>query len=365
MDINYGDKFAICFNMMKLRYADYSESLKFKNFLNPNDGINVFISFESVLKNISRIPDLEKRIVLERDFVTIIISNIINLIAHYSGFFRSNGLNTRIYLYMTSLDSNYFLQYKYNEDYRSYYLVKWNENPRFAQFTDSFKKDILPLTKTYLEFIPGAYFLDAKNMEGSMIPYVIARQDPSRKNLVISEDIYDSQYGLLDNFVMHYLHRDFKISYNSSTSTEYLKDLLGKEPKEIPTYIQTIFQKYALYVSLLSVLGDRPRSLDGVGGIKGSSMSKLLLEGVEKQIITLDTESPALLQEIFGGYEERKEEFDQNYRCCSIKMAFDELTRADCISLYNQQIDRMDVNSLMMLNRTVFAKYPLMLDRLL
>ena len=94
-------------------------------------------------------------------------------------------------------------------------------------------------------------------------------------------------------------------------------------------------------------------------------MSKLLLEGVEKQIITLDTESPALLQEIFGGYEERKEEFDQNYRCCSIKMAFDELTRADCISLYNQQIDRMDVNSLMMLNRTVFAKYPLMLDRLL
>ena len=37
------DPFSVCFNLLKLRYKDYDESLTNKNFLNPSDKINVFI----------------------------------------------------------------------------------------------------------------------------------------------------------------------------------------------------------------------------------------------------------------------------------------------------------------------------------
>lgn len=356
--------FSIACNQMKIRYQEYDESLKFKNFLQPNDRVNVFISVESVLRNISRIPDLEKKIILERDFVTIMVSNLINLIAHYRGFFRSNGLDTKVYLYMTSLDSNYFYQSKYNDDYRSYYLVKWNENPKFIQFSEAFRRDILPLTKTYLEFIPDAYFLDGVNIEGSLIPYIVAKASPIRKNLIISEEVYDTQYGLMDGFVMHYLHREFKESYTASTSTQYLKELIKKEEKDIPSDIQMLYNHYPFFVSLLSVLGDKSRSLDGVSGVRGITLTKLLFEGIGKQVINMSTESLVMLREIFQGYEDRQEEFDKNFHCSSIKMGFDDLTNADCLSITNQIQDRIDVNSLLHLNQTVFAKYPLLLDRL-
>ena len=87
---NSYDPFSVCFNILKLKYKDYDESLTTKNYLVPNDKVNVFINFESVLKHLSMITDLEKKLILEREFETILISNILNLIGHYKRFFVNN-----------------------------------------------------------------------------------------------------------------------------------------------------------------------------------------------------------------------------------------------------------------------------------
>ena len=67
------EPFSVCFNIMKIKYKDYDESITQKNFLQPDDSVNVFINLESILKNISMINELENKIILQREFQTIFI----------------------------------------------------------------------------------------------------------------------------------------------------------------------------------------------------------------------------------------------------------------------------------------------------
>ena len=53
------EPFSVCFNIMKMKYKDYDESLTSKDFLIPNDKINVFINLEAIFKNLSMINELE------------------------------------------------------------------------------------------------------------------------------------------------------------------------------------------------------------------------------------------------------------------------------------------------------------------
>jgi len=127
--------------------------------------------------------DLEKKIVVQNDFEEIIISNIINLAGFYKRFFVNNGLNTKVYLFHTDFNSDDFIQKKYNEDYRSYYLTKFNTNPKFVLLTEKLKNEILPDVRTICEFIPDVYYLSSMNIEGSLIPYIISNTN-NRKNLI-------------------------------------------------------------------------------------------------------------------------------------------------------------------------------------
>ena len=58
-DYNSFDPFSVCFNILKIKYKDYDESLSEKKFLEPNDKINVFINLETAFKHLSMIADLE------------------------------------------------------------------------------------------------------------------------------------------------------------------------------------------------------------------------------------------------------------------------------------------------------------------
>ena len=49
------------------------------------------------------------------------ISNVINLAAHYKGFFIKNGINLNIYLYIQHpFESTDQINRKYNDEYRMY-----------------------------------------------------------------------------------------------------------------------------------------------------------------------------------------------------------------------------------------------------
>lgn len=358
------EPFSVCFNMLKMRYKDYDESLTSKNFLFPNDKINVFINLETVFKNLSMIQDLEKKLIIQRDFETLLISNIINLAAHYKRFFINNGLlDTKVYLYNTDFKSDEFSQYRYNEDFRTYYLVKFNDNPKFVLLTDALKGKILPDVRTYCEFIPNVYYISAHNIEGSMVPYIISQADPSRKNLIIGGEFYDTQYSSIPNFVNHYIHRGLGVNTITSEPDGYIKDIT-KRPKEEIQDMTNIYKNYNLYCSLMAVLGDRIRSIDGINGFGPKTLQKCIQEGLMNHELQLETTNPEIIGDVFHDGE-IKDEFVNNYYCSCILPMYDEISDAEKRSILNQRSDRFDNNTLQMLNTTKFYNHPLILEGLL
>ena len=358
------DPFSVCFNLLKLKYRDYDESLTAKNFLTPEDKVNVFINLETVYKYLSMILDLDKKILVQKDFDVIMESNILNLASHYKRFFKGNGLDTRVYLYNTDLKSEEFIQYKYNEDFRSYYLTKFNSNPKFSLLTEHLTQKILPDIKIYCEFIPDVYYISAKNIEGSLVPYIIAKNDESRKNLIIGGELYDTQYSLIPNFVNHYIHRSYTAKSIYSDVKGYLKELTSNEKDCDLTQLSNIFSKNSIYCSLMSVLGDKVRSIDKIYGIGIKTFQKKLEEAMMQNIINENTTNPEIIGDIFKDGEV-KDEFINNFYCSSVLFMYHDLTESEKKSILSQQVDRIDINSLRHLNDTTFYNHKIILEGLL
>lgn len=359
---NLNDPFEVCFSMLKMRYKDYDESLTQKDFLVPTDKINVFINLESLFKNISMVMDLERKIVMQRDFSILMTSYIINLAAHYYRFFRNNNLDTRVYLYNTDFSSDEFNQFKYNDEYRTYYLVKYNTNPKFALLTEHLKDSILPQVKVITDFIPNIYYISALNIEGSLVPYIISQNDITRKNLIIGNDIYDTQYSFLPNFVNHYIHRGKGVSKVCSSPDEYVEDIF--KTTENVSNISSLLKGYSTYCSLISVMGDKLRSVEKIIGCGPKTFIKYIQDGLTNQTLTEATNNPEIIGDIFHD-DDIKKDFVNNYYCTSVLPMYEELTEAEKDSVISQKIDRSDINSLQTLNSTKFYDYPLLLEALL
>lgn len=358
----YTDPFSVCFNTMKMRYTELDEVLTSRSFLRPTDKVNVFINLESIYKNISLVQDLEQKIFLQKDFKTIIISNILNLAAHYKHFFVANHMDVRIYLYQTDFKSDNFSQRRYNEDFRTYYLIKFNQNPKFSYFTDLLKDEILDELKIYCTFIPRVYFINSYNIEGSVIPDVIASDDSSRKNIIIGNDIFESQYSFKQNFMYIYIWKNMGKSCVLKDPYDYLSSLFKKSRDDIKNNYGYL-NNFGIYASLLSVIGNRDRSIDGVSGIGPVKLASNINELINKNIINQKTTNPLMISKFIHD-DNIRSQFVNNYYCTSVYCLDEDVSHADCISILSQRKDKLDMNSLITLNNTTFRFHPLLLDAL-
>lgn len=364
MTIESTNPFGICFNLLKIKYQIYDESLTDLDFLKPTDKVNVFINLETVLKYLSMTKDLEKKLIINRNFPDYMKSDIINIAAHYKDFFCGNGLDTKVFLYMTDLESDIpgFKEAKYEEEFRSYYLNKYTENPRFILLGDRLRKDILPDVRTICEFIPNVYFVTGTNIDGGLIPYIIGKSMPDRKNLIISGDIHDTQYTYEPDFIDHLHIRGYNSNILACKTAEYLK-VIAKSDQEIPAELLKLFQNSSFYSVLLACTGDKYRSVTDIRGIKFGKMVKILIDALREQKITKDTRNAALLAELFPS--EIQEQLYHNLLVLDIKNEYEMLCDGDKKQILGQIIDRSDISALQQLNITTFANNQLRLECLL
>lgn len=349
--------------MLKMKYATYDASISALNRITQTDKINVFLNVETILNYLSTITDLEKRLLLYRDYKISMTADLINVAAHYKDFFKGNGLDTKIFLYLTDLSSKeeLFPQSKYNIDYRCYYLNKYNGNPKFLLLIEGFKKHILPKAKIICDFVPDVYLIQSKNIEGSLIPYIISDFYPDRKNFIISGDLYDTQYEFLEGFTTHYYKRHYSNIMLGCTIPEFLKVIT--RDKEITPEEKLLYQNRGLYTLLLACRGERYRSIDKVMGVGYKTLSKKIIDNLNRAQITKETESIELLSKMFSGIE--KDEIIENYNSISLQNGISLLTEGDKKLVTEQIVDRSDLNSLMKLNQTMFSDYPLRIESLL
>lgn len=357
----YTNPFSVCFITLKIRYSEYDSSIDKLNFVKQDDKVNVFINLESVLNNLSTVKDIDSKLLLERNFPTILESEAINLCAHYKKFFKGNGLQTRVFLYYTDLSSSMFQNFKYNDEYRSFYINKYLNNPKFQLLGNKMVEVVVPRIKKIMEFIPDVHFISGTNIEGSVIPYIIANEDPSYKNFIISTDKYETQYQILsDRFCMHYIKRSPMGASIMCQSNKFLSDMF-KENSETIDNIE-ILSNPSFYSILISALGDKLRSLEPLKGIGCKTILKYLVSAINDGIITKETSSVDMISKSLP--DEQVEKSIENFNCVNIQKQYNELSQNDIFSITNQIINRFDFNSLLELNSTIYRDYPLMLPEL-
>jgi hypothetical protein len=240
----------------------------------------------------------------------------------------------------------------------SYFINKFLNNPRYAYLGEKLVETIIPDIMTISQFIPNVYFINARNVEGSAIPLIISSMDPTRKNFLISHDLYDTQYQFNDRFIMHYIR---KSPLGSTLSTNIKKTLTDAFKDDVNETIIDIFSRKQFYYLLLSATGDKMRSIEPIKGIGVKTVVKLILKGIEDGIITINTNSIEMLIKIFP--EEVREDFMNNYNCYNLDNQLSAIKKTS-FDIEKQIIDRSDVNSLVTLNHGRFYHNQLMLEQL-
>ena len=198
------------------------------------------------------------------------------------------------------------------------------------------------------------------DIEGSEIPYIIGNEDPSRKNILLSGEFYDTQYSLIPNYFISYFHSSIGYRAICNNIKDCLKEITKRKDSELDSFVST-YNNYGMYCSLLSVLGDRSRSIDGLTGIGPKILEKTILQGLSRNELKLTTNNPELIGNIFHD-NEMKTEFINNYYCSSIISGYGELMDSHKLGVLNQRKDRLDIDSLVKLNATRFNSYPLILE---
>lgn len=360
MSYENSNPFSIAFSMMKIRYIEYDKTID-PNFVNRDDKINVFINFESVLNNLSAIKNIENIALLERNHITILESEIMNLAAHYKSFFRKNNLPTNVFFYYTTLDLEEYKNTEFNEDYRSYYNNKYLYNPRYSLIGNNIKEKIIPTVKEILQFIPNVYFVESSDIEGSLLPLIISQKYEGYKNFIVTSDKYDTQYlSYKDNFYVHYINRSSNGTIIYNTITSYLNKIFNDDKQELD---YTLFDNKSFYSLLLSVIGNNIRSIENIKGLGPKTIYKLILEAIDKGKITRNTTNIQLLENIFED-EEVRNDIMNNYKVTDLNYQLSLLSEKDIFNIHSQIVDRFDFNSLLKLNSTVYVDYPLMLQEL-
>ena len=357
----YSDSFSVCFNMMKMKYSSYDKDIDEARFLNPDDKVNIFINFETVMKYLSQIRDIDKKLILDREHDVILASGALNLAAHYKRLFRQNGLQTRVFLYYTDLTSDSYQLYDKNDEYRTYYNQKFLHNPRFSLLGESLTKIVIPEIKLISEFISGVYFITAHNFEGSLIPMIIAESEPDWKNLIISGDAYDTQYQCFpDKYLMHYIKRspgNVDISFDIKRSARLL--FFDKEDR---VGIDVMTANPSFYCLLLAAKGSKPRTIDPIKGCGAKTIMRHIANGITNGVINSDTSSIELISDVFP--EDIREDMLTNAYCTNLQEQYKRLTTEDIFSVKKQMVDRFDNNSLASLNSGRYYYHQLMLNEL-
>lgn len=363
MDNNYDHThpFAVSFNSMKIRLRDLDNIISRRNFLDMDDKVNLFINFESIMNNLTKIKDIDKKVVLERNFVNLIIPEILNVAAHYRAFFRSNGLETRVFIYMTDVMSDKFLpQEEFIPDYRSYYIQKYRFNPKYCFLGDNLRDSIIPTTQTICEYLNGVYFISAHNMEGSLVPMIIADTNHGYKNIIITSDVYDLQYQFNNNFMTIYINRNKSMPIISDD----IRDCMIKvfKDKNITDENKDIMMNKSIFLTALSAVGNKCRSIESIRGYGYITVLNLIRDAIDNGRLKADTKSFEMIKDILP--YDFVEEFYNNYSCLDIEENYKSLCKNDIFNITTQMVDKYDNNALIQLNNTRFYDNQIRLEDL-
>lgn len=326
---------------------------------NYNDDVNVFINFESVLKNLYLQKNLQTLITYhKKDVVIELESAIINLMANYKAYFNMKKCNPKLYFYYTDLNSSEQQMYVYNKHYRNFYKNHYLSNPQFKMMGELITNIIIPEVSLILSYIPNCYFITSHNFDGSIIPEIISRLSQS-KNVIITGDVFDTLYMFNPNFMTFYIKRRFS-QFSLHTNVESVVRSIVKEGN---AFDLNIFNSELYFRMLLSIKGSKIRNIKSAKGFGYGKFMNIMQEGIKEGIILSGFSN---IDSVINLFPERyAEDIKKAFQCVSIDTQYKLIGEGDIENIKSQIVDRVDIESVEMLNNKRFLDFPINLQSLI
>lgn len=273
------------FNLRKVKFSKLDvlfSDLEIKEMVQK---VNIFINLESLFRKIHNKYVEEQLISLQKkelkEFHMNLISNVLNLAAHYRLYFNKNKIGTNIVFYIQEMDKYVNLNnVQYCKNYRKSFIRKYTDHPELVTVNNVIRSTLNALD-TIVTYVEDVYLVSSDRVESSVIPLALidAKVLDGNLNLMVTTDPYDMQY-VNKNFVIIYPagEESMIVTKKNLFDVFRINEILTVEGS-LPTYLLTF---------ILSVIGDKNRGIDKVKGTSFNKVFKTLLKVYEKLGITDD-----------------------------------------------------------------------------
>ena len=318
--------------------------------------INIYINVDDFYHKLHR-PDTD------REFQTTgtisskqVVSNLINLAAHYKHWAVKEHMSPTIYLVYTS--SKIFRNEMVMAEYRRYYnKIIDLSNPDFF-YVNTAMMNSFSILQIITKYLPRVYAIDSNYLEPSIIPLYLSELNPADFNLLISRDEYDLQYTQYEKWGVVLPKGEISPMITSGTLWEHIQHkekLVGEFCYHPETFIWA-----------KAIVGDKYRSIPKLTRTSWKTVIKYLEEfsspnnGVE--ILELQLKR---LADYISKKKIEDTDFNNNLACTSIRLQLDRALEVDKIMIRQQLTDMEDMQSLYRANTSLFKENPLNLPFLL
>lgn len=332
---------------------------------------NIYISFESLYNSI-RTTAVENFIKVANkkelnELYRCMISNFINIIAHYRKYFSKNKIKTNIFLYYNTIP-------EHKTEYNNTALVPGYRQHFFHSLTNLDRLTIngiihesISFMKIITEYIENVYMVSTDSVESSLVPMIINMENkhPANINIIISKDEYDLQY-VNYNFLLITKFKNDPVLITKKNVVKYLCFKKKYEPKRIVNPLLVPF--------IVSCSGNRKRSIKGIKGIGFVRIYKSLEKLYEAGYLNDDDEDTFGINNIahvinqsnynFLNREDTANQVVRNFRSVDLEYQYDVLSDVQREKIFDQLSDKTDPGTLMDINDRYFSDYPLMLMEL-
>ena len=345
------------FNAYKIRYNIMNQYLLPVRASRKIQTINIFINVDDFYHKLHR-PNTD------REFQTTgknaskqVVSNIINLAAHYKHWAVKEHLSPTIYLVYTT--SKVFRNEMTLSNYRDHYQkISDIHNPDFFYVNNALSNSF-SILQIITKYIPRIYAIDSNYIEPSVIPLYLSNLNPADYNLLISRDEYDLQYTYLDKWGVLLPKGDVSNFITSGNLWSYIQI---KEKLDSNFYYHP-----ETFIWAKAIVGDKYRSIPKLTRTSWKTVIKYM-----EQFSSVGNDSVEILElqlKRLAHYISSKKiedtDFNHNLYCTSIKQQLDRLMEVDKIMIRQQLTDMEDHQSLQQSNQTLFKEFPLNLPFLL
>lgn len=352
------------FNSFKIKYVIMNK-LFGKLDLKTVNSITLYINLESVINALHRNDYEEALQTFTKDEINgqckRLISNIINLAAHYRLYFTRSKVSSNIVFYYQNFDT-------YKNFYNSLYLPKYRKHYFDMYHNDKYElvNDIIiscvSYVKSIIDCIDAVYILKSDIIESSLIP-LIGHKDKRLKsdlNIVLTKDLYDLQY-VNHGFLVMLPEKEESVILHKKNVMSYLR------------YKHDLSDKYKVDINplllpfMLSVLGDKKRSLEKIRGIGFKKLYKSLEKLYEEDYLDDDNPLCFNLEHLSELIKESsffidngvKETISANYMSINLDRQINLVDTYVAEDMLDGLINKFDNNGLKRINDKIFADYPL------